>query len=146
MCDTLYSKPALTPALLRAILDHSDELISREDFVWEIFVRNNHDRLSSIIRLGTEPLKPEERSSLLSVLSEHPKGLEIRSHTIEGDAREHGLFGKPPRMGAEIQTRGGGDRCEERRCNQSPLRCRGRLSMGNARSRAVVVEEVVENW
>jgi predicted KAP-like P-loop ATPase len=91
--EALYAKPLLTPALLKALLDQSDDLIRREDAVWEMFVRDNYERLGSIVRLGLEKLDAEKRADILEVLVNHGVGLLARSHAIEEDARRHGLFG-----------------------------------------------------
>lgn len=89
----LYAKPLLTPALLKALLDHSDELIRREDAVWEMFVTDNYERFGSIVELGLEKLNAEKRTEILEVLVNHGAGLLARVHAIEDDARRHGLFG-----------------------------------------------------
>lgn len=91
--ESLYAKPLLTPALLKALLDHSDDLIRREDVVWELFPRDNYHRLRSIVRLGIEKLNAEERADILKVLINHEAGLLARADAIEEEARRHGLFG-----------------------------------------------------
>jgi hypothetical protein len=91
--EAVYAKPLFKPALLRAILDHSDDLIRREDEVWEFFVTHNHDRLGTIISLGVEKLDASNRQEILDVLLNHKAGLQTRAVAIERDARHHGLFG-----------------------------------------------------
>lgn len=91
--EAVYAKPLLTPALLRAILDHSDDLIRREDAVWEFFVTHNHDRLRTIISLGVEKVDASNRQEILDVLVNHKAGLQTRAAAIETDAKRHGLFG-----------------------------------------------------
>jgi hypothetical protein len=91
--EAVYAKPLLTPALLRAILDHSDALIRREDAAWELFVTNNNDRLSTIIGLGVEKLDASNRQEILDVLVNHKAGLQTRAAAIGTDAKRHGLFG-----------------------------------------------------
>lgn len=91
--EAVYAKPLLTPSLLRAILDHSDDLIRREDVVWELHVTDNDERLSTIINLGVEELDASNRQEILEVLVNHKAGLQTRADAIEGDARHHGLFG-----------------------------------------------------
>ena len=90
--EAIYATPLLTPVLLQGLLDHADELVRREDVVWELFARDNRDRLSSIIRLGLDKLDSAKRSKILEVLVSHGAGLETRANAIEDDARKHGLF------------------------------------------------------
>ncbi len=90
--DAVYAKPILTPALTKAILDHSDDLIRREDIVWEFFVTKNDRRLRTLIELGLNKLDKPQRSALLNVLVDHPSGLQLRSAIVEGDAIGHGYF------------------------------------------------------
>ncbi|MEQ1941500.1 P-loop NTPase fold protein [Mesorhizobium sp. VNQ89] len=90
---TLYANPLLTPALLKAILDNSDELIRRGDVVWELFVTNNAERLDRIVRLGTGKLNESQRDEVLTTLVNYDAGLQIRTAVVEHDARNHGFFG-----------------------------------------------------
>jgi hypothetical protein len=99
--EAVYAKPLLTPALLRAILNHSDDLIRREDVVWEFHVTDNYHRLGTIIRLGVEKLDASNREEILDVLVNHKAGLQTRADAIESDARHHGLFGGAPKHESE---------------------------------------------
>lgn len=100
--ETLYAKPVLTPALLKAILDHSEELIRREDVMLEMFVRDNHQRLGSIVSLGLEKLNGEKRADILKVLVDHEPGLLSRADAIEREALRHGLFGGEAKHDSEF--------------------------------------------
>lgn len=91
--EAVYAKPLLTPALSRAILDHSDHLIRREDVVWEFFATDNHDRLGTIIRLGIKILDAPKRAEVLQVLVNHKAGLQTRADAVGADAERHGFFG-----------------------------------------------------
>lgn len=93
IAEAVYSKPTLTPALLRALLDQSDYLIKREDEAWEFFVVRNEERLKNIIRLGLQKLDQPQREELLDILVNYPVGLHLRAEVIEGEARRNGLFG-----------------------------------------------------
>ncbi|WP_330084298.1 P-loop NTPase fold protein [Methylocystis iwaonis] len=99
--EAVYAKPLFTPLLLRAILDHSDDLIRREDEVWELFVNDNHERLITIISLGVEKLEASNRQGILDVLLNYKAGLETRACAIERDARRHGFFGGKERHESE---------------------------------------------
>jgi hypothetical protein len=90
--EAVYAKPLLTPALLRAILDQSDDLIRREDVVWEFHATDNYERISTIISLGVAKLDASNRQEILEVLVNHKAGLQTRAIAIERDARRHGLF------------------------------------------------------
>ncbi|ARN82682.1 KAP family P-loop NTPase fold protein [Methylocystis bryophila] len=92
--EAVYAKPLLTPSLLRAILDHSDDLIRREDVVWEFHATDNYERLSTIISLGVAKLDVSNRQAILEVLVNHKAGLQTRAIAIERDARCHGLFSR----------------------------------------------------
>ena len=90
--EAVFARPLLTPNLLRALLDRSDELIRREDEAWEMFVTHNNDRLGTIIRIGLDKLDEMKREELLNVLVTHHGGLLIRADIVEGDALRHGHF------------------------------------------------------
>ena len=91
--EAVSAKPLLTPSLLRAILDHSDDLIRREDVVWELFVTHNNERLRTLIKFGLEKLDLAQREEILDVLVSHKTGLQTRADVVEGYARHHGLYG-----------------------------------------------------
>ena len=91
--DAVYAKQLLTPALLRALLDHAEFLIRRKDEVRELFVTSNHDRLANIIRIGGDKLDSAQRAQILDLLVSHTAGLQTRAEVIEDQARRHGLYG-----------------------------------------------------
>jgi predicted KAP-like P-loop ATPase len=91
--ELVYAKALLTPVLLKAILNNSDNLIRREDVVWDFFVTDNYDRLGTILRLGIERLDSAKRAEMLNILVSHEAGLQIRASLVESDAERHGLFG-----------------------------------------------------
>lgn len=91
--EILYERPLLTPKLIRAILDCSDELIRREDEMWELFVTYNQDRLEKLVRFGVSKLDAPKRPEILDVLVNHGTGLQLRASLIEREAKKLGLFG-----------------------------------------------------
>jgi len=99
--EALYAKPLLTPALLQAILDHSDDLIRREDQSRAFFLTDNKDRLGSIIRLGMQNLNLLQRAEILKTLVSYHAGLQTRADAVEDDARSHGLFGGKQKHASE---------------------------------------------
>jgi hypothetical protein len=100
--DAVYSRPLLTPALLGAILDHSDALIRREDVDWELVTTSNQTRLNKIIRLGTRKLAKAQRLDILNLLVSHSAGLQTRAVIIDYDAQAHGLYGGEPTQSLQL--------------------------------------------
>jgi predicted KAP-like P-loop ATPase len=101
IADIVFSKPLLSKAVIRAILDLSDELIEREDLAWEFFVEENIDRLDSILRLGLEPLRPEERADRARFMASYDLGLTLGATAIDRLAGQHGLYGGEERHESE---------------------------------------------
>jgi predicted KAP-like P-loop ATPase len=94
--EVVFSKPLLSDAVARAIVDLSDELLVRKDVVWEFFVTDNFERLDNILRLGLEPLDAKARIDRTKLLATHDSGLNICSTVIERLAGQHGLYGHKP--------------------------------------------------
>ncbi|MGM4907630.1 KAP family P-loop NTPase fold protein [Tardiphaga sp. 866_E4_N2_1] len=91
--ETVHVKPLLSEETLRTFLDVSDELIQREDRVWEFFVEDNLQRLESIAVHGLTPLSAAERLKRLSILQAHPRGITLASNAVIRLAGQHGLYG-----------------------------------------------------
>jgi predicted KAP-like P-loop ATPase len=91
--EIVFTKPLLSNAVVRAILELSDDLIRREDKVRELFVDDNFQRLSSILNFGLEPLDSIERAERVQILSSHPIGLTLSANVVARFAGQYGLYG-----------------------------------------------------
>lgn len=89
--EAVHVKP-LTAEFIKSVLDHSDEIIRREDITYELFRRDNLERLQSIFRFGLAKLEALHRSDVLEILTKYPSGLQLRAEVVEDAARQHGLF------------------------------------------------------
>jgi hypothetical protein len=93
----VFSKPLLSSAAVRAILDQSDALIVRQDVVWEFFVTDNLYRLDLILTFGLEPLSAAKRVERVRLMASYESGLSIAAIVIEHLAGHHGLYGHQTR-------------------------------------------------
>jgi predicted KAP-like P-loop ATPase len=91
--ESVFAKPLLTEPVTSALLSLSDDLIKREDRVWELFVRDNIERLESIIVYGLEPLTTAERVDRVMTVARSADGLSLGARVIDRLAGYHGLFG-----------------------------------------------------
>ena len=91
--EVVFAKPILTDAVVSTILDFSDDLINREDRVWEIFVTDNFQRLESILIFGLEPLPAEERVQRVRLIGSYHAGITLAVAAIDRLAGQHGLYG-----------------------------------------------------
>jgi len=91
--ETVFVKPLLSNAVVRAFLDVSDALIERRDVSWEIFFRDNLRRLESILTFGLEPLDAVERVERVRLISSHPQAITLAAQVINHLAGQHGLYG-----------------------------------------------------
>jgi predicted KAP-like P-loop ATPase len=86
-------RPVLSQGLVEALLSVSDELIEREDLVWELFTTDNRDRLRRILFSGLRALSPDERDRLFRSIAACPYGLTLAVDLFANLASEHGLYG-----------------------------------------------------
>jgi hypothetical protein len=99
--ELVFTKPLLSDAVVRTILDISDEFIRREDRVWEFFIKNNMERLDSILMMGLEPLALEDRTARARLISSHPCGITLAASVIDRLAGQHGIYGGEKRHATE---------------------------------------------
>jgi hypothetical protein len=99
--EIVVSKPLLSNAVVRAILDVSDTLILEKDVVWEFFIIDNFERLDSILVFGLGPLSPEEREERVGLISSHIGGLSLCARVVNHLANQHGRHGSQARPETE---------------------------------------------
>ncbi|HEY1983503.1 MAG TPA: P-loop NTPase fold protein [Xanthobacteraceae bacterium] len=92
--EIVFSKPLLTDAAATAILDNSDDLITKKDIVWELFPIDNFERLDSVLVFGLLPLAMTDRETRLKLISTYPRGLSLCAKVVSTLARRHGLHGE----------------------------------------------------
>lgn len=99
--EIVFSKPLLKPPFVTALLNLSDRLILREDRVWEFFVEDNLERLTTILTLGLVPLDQSERDGILELLKSNASGITLACLAIGRLAEAHGLPGGDARTERE---------------------------------------------
>jgi hypothetical protein len=101
LSELTFSKPILSNGVVSALLDLSDQLILREDRVWELFVEDNLERLISIFTFGLVPLGQPERDERLQILKSNSAGVTLACVIMSRLAGQHGLAGGPPLVESE---------------------------------------------
>ena len=91
--ETVFTKPLLSDVVAAALLDMSDDLIRREDRVWEFFAMENIDRLRLILTMGLVPLAMEDRIERVRFIGSYPRGLTLVAEAANFLAAQHGLYG-----------------------------------------------------
>jgi predicted KAP-like P-loop ATPase len=99
--EIVFTKPVLSDAVVRTLLDISDNLIKREDRVLEVFITDNIERLNSILLFGLEPLAREEQAQRVRLIGSHQHGITLAATVIDRLAGHHGMHGEEARLESE---------------------------------------------